>query len=37
VPEIRDLIAEGRRRAAARILAGIYPDGAPGARNSATC
>jgi AcrR family transcriptional regulator len=29
VPEIRDLIAEVRHQTAARILAGIYPDGAP--------
>lgn len=29
VPEIRDLIAAVRRRTAERILAGIYPDGAP--------
>jgi AcrR family transcriptional regulator len=29
VPEIRDLIAEVRHQTAERILAGIYPDGAP--------
>jgi AcrR family transcriptional regulator len=29
VPEIRDLIAAVRRQTAERILAGIYPDGAP--------
>jgi AcrR family transcriptional regulator len=29
VPAIRDLIDEVRRQTAARILAGIYPDGAP--------
>lgn len=29
VPEIRDLIDEVRRQTTARILAGIYPDGAP--------
>jgi AcrR family transcriptional regulator len=29
VPEIRDLIDEVRRRTAERILAGLYPDGAP--------
>jgi AcrR family transcriptional regulator len=29
VPEIRDLIDDVRRRTAARILAGLYPDGAP--------
>lgn len=29
VPEIRDLIEEVRRATAVRILAGIYPDGAP--------
>jgi AcrR family transcriptional regulator len=29
VPEIRDLVAEVRRQTAARILDGIYPDGAP--------
>jgi AcrR family transcriptional regulator len=29
VPEIRDLIAKVRRDTATRILAGIYPDGAP--------
>jgi AcrR family transcriptional regulator len=29
VPEIRDLVAEVRRQTAQRILAGIYPDGAP--------
>jgi hypothetical protein len=29
VPEIRDLIDEVRRQTAIRILAGIYPDGAP--------
>jgi AcrR family transcriptional regulator len=29
VPEIRDLIDEVRRQTAARILAGIYPDGPP--------
>ncbi len=28
-PEIRDLIDQVRRRTAERILAGIYPDGAP--------
>ena len=29
VPEIRDLIEEVRRATAQRILAGLYPDGAP--------
>ena len=29
VPQIRDLVAEVRRQTAERILAGIYPDGAP--------
>ena len=29
VPEIRDLIADVRRQTAERILAGIYPEGAP--------
>jgi AcrR family transcriptional regulator len=29
VPEIRDLIDEVRQRTAERILAGLYPDGAP--------
>jgi AcrR family transcriptional regulator len=29
VPEIRDLVVEVRRQTAARILEGIYPDGAP--------
>jgi AcrR family transcriptional regulator len=29
VPEIRDLVDEVRARTAERILAGIYPDGAP--------
>jgi AcrR family transcriptional regulator len=29
VPEIRDLVTEVRRQTAARILDGIYPDGAP--------
>jgi AcrR family transcriptional regulator len=28
-PEIRDLVDQVRRQTAARILAGIYPDGAP--------